>query len=364
MGAVTFAPNPVFMPDFHIRPLSQDLAGAIQHKIDFKTKPVGALGQLETLAHQVALIQQTLTPHLSKPHLLVFAADHGIAREGVSKYPQEVTYQMVLNFLHGGAAINVFCRQHGIELKVVDAGVQGSFADFPAVLDQKIAEGTRSFLYEPAMTDEQCEQALAKGAALAHTVAADGCNVLGFGEMGIANTSAASLLMHRLTGLPLADCLGRGTGVDDEQFRHKAAILHTAAEKHSAISASLDVLATFGGFEIAQMVGAMLAAAEAGLVLLIDGFIASSALLVAAALHPAVLDYCVFCHQSEESGHGRMLAYLNARPLLGLGLRLGEGTGCALAYPLLVSAVSFLNEMASFESAGVSQSEAPQPAAV
>lgn len=344
------------MPDFHIRPLNQELAAAIQHKIDSKTKPVGALGQLEALAQQVALVQQTLTPQLRQPHVLVFAADHGIAAEGVSKYPQEVTYQMVLNFLSGGAAINVFCRQQGMALKVVDAGVKGSFADFPAVINQKIAEGTRSFLHEPAMSAAQCEQALAAGAKLAREVAATGCNVLGFGEMGIANTSAATLLMHRFTGLPLTECLGRGTGLDDEQLSHKAAVLTAAAQQHAAVTNPLEVLATFGGFEIVQMVGAMLGAAEQGLVLLIDGFIATAALLAATALHPTVREYCVFCHQSEESGHRRMLAYLHAQPLLHLSLRLGEGTGCALAYPLLVAAVNFLNEMASFESAGVSQS--------
>jgi nicotinate-nucleotide--dimethylbenzimidazole phosphoribosyltransferase len=309
-------------------------------------------------------VQQTLTPELLKPHVVVFAADHGIAVEGVSKYPQEVTYQMVLNFLSGGAAINVFCRQQGIVLRVVDAGVKGSFTDFPAVLDRKVGEGTRSFLREPAMTNAQCEQALEAGAHLARELAATGCNVLGFGEMGIGNTSAATMLMHRLTGLPLEVCLGRGTGLDDDQLAHKTAVLTAAAATHAAVSAPLDVLATFGGFEIAQMTGAMLAAAEAGLLLLIDGFIATAALLVAAKLHPAVLEYCVFGHQSEETGHRLLLGHLNARPLLSLGLRLGEGTGCALAYPLLQAAVNFFNEMASFESAGVSQAERQPASAV
>ncbi|UOG76952.1 nicotinate-nucleotide--dimethylbenzimidazole phosphoribosyltransferase [Hymenobacter tibetensis] len=348
------------MPNFYIQPLDQKLAAAIQLKLDSKTKPVGALGSLETLAGHVALIQQTLTPQLRSPHVLVFAADHGIAAEGVSKYPQEVTYQMVLNFLSGGAAINVFCRQQGIALKIVDAGVKGSFTEFPAVINQKIAEGTRNFLHEPAMSITQCEQALAAGAKLAREVAATGCNVLGFGEMGIANTSAATLLMHHLTSLPLTECLGRGTGLDDDQLTHKAAILTAAAQQHTATS-PLEILAAFGGFEIVQMAGAMLAAAEQGLILLIDGFIATAALLAATALHPAVREYCVFCHQSEETGHQRMLTYLQAWPLLNLNLRLGEGTGCALAYPLLVAAVSFLNEMASFESAGVSQSTTQTP---
>ncbi|RSK41176.1 nicotinate-nucleotide--dimethylbenzimidazole phosphoribosyltransferase [Hymenobacter perfusus] len=344
---------------FSIRPLNLTLAPEIQHKIDHKTKPLGSLGQLESLAWQIGLIQQTLTPELRRPHLLVFAADHGIAREGVSKYPPEVTYQMVLNFVQEGAAINVFCRQNGITLNIIDAGVAGSFAEYPAVIDQKIAPGTRSFLHEPAMTGPECARALEAGAAVVRRVAATGCNVLGCGEMGIGNTSAATLLMHRFTGLPLAECLGRGTGLDDAQLRHKAAVLTTAAATHAHLTAPLAVLAAVGGFELVQMAGAMLQAAELGMVVLVDGFIATAALLAAAQLHPEVLAYCVFCHQSDEAGHARLLAHLQAKPLLQLGLRLGEGTGCALAYPLLVSAVGFLNEMASFESAGVSQAATP-----
>ncbi|WP_316931424.1 nicotinate-nucleotide--dimethylbenzimidazole phosphoribosyltransferase [Hymenobacter swuensis] len=348
-----------FADMFSIPALNPALAPAIQHKIDHKTKPLGALGQLEGLARQICLIQQTLTPTLHQPHLLVFAADHGIAREGVSKYPPEVTYQMVLNFVQNGAAINVFCRQHGITLKILDAGVAGSFADYPTVIDQKIAPGTRSFLHEPAMTAQECTRALEAGAAVVREVAATGCNVLGCGEMGIGNTSAATLLMHRFTGLPLAECLGRGTGLDDAQLRHKAAVLAAAAETHAHLTEPLDILAACGGFELVQMAGAMLQAAALGMVVLVDGFIATAALLAAARLHPEVLAYCVFCHQSDEAGHARLLAHLGAWPLLQLGLRLGEGTGCALAYPLLLAAVGFLTEMASFESAGVSQAVTP-----
>ena len=337
----------------------QALAAAVQHKIDTKTKPLGALGQLEALARQVALVQQTLAPQLRRPHVLVFAADHGIARAGVSQYPPEVTHQMVRNFAAGGAAINVFCRQNGLGLTIVDAGVRGSFADLGgAVRDEKIAEGTRSFAEGPAMSAAQCADALARGTRLADELHAAGCNVLGVGEMGIGNTSSAAVLMHRLTGRPLADCVGRGTGLDAAGLARKLAVLTQAVAAHPAggptANDPLAVLATFGGFEIAQMAGALLRAAEHRMLLLIDGFIASAALLAAARLAPEILAYCVFCHESDEQGHRLLLAELGGRPLLRLGLRLGEGTGCALAYPLVQAAVNFLNEMASFESAGVS----------
>jgi nicotinate-nucleotide--dimethylbenzimidazole phosphoribosyltransferase len=331
------------------------LAAAIAHKIDTKTKPLGALGQLENLAQQVALVQQTLTPELRQPHVLVFAADHGIAQAGVSQYPPEVTHQMVRNFASGGAAINVFCRQNGVGLTIVDAGVRGSFADLPAVCNKKIAEGTQNFAHVPAMTVTQCADALSRGAQLVDELHAAGCNVLGLGEMGIGNTSSAAVLMHLLTGRPLAECVGRGTGLDAAGVARKLATLTQAVAAHARVGTDpLAVLATFGGFEITQICGALLRAAELRMLLLIDGFIASAALLVAARLAPAVLAYCVFCHESGEQGHRLLLAELGGQPLLRLGLRLGEGTGCALAYPLVQAAVSFLNEMASFESAGVS----------
>jgi len=331
------------------------LAAAIAHKIDTKTKPVGSLGQLESLAKQVALVQQTLTPELRRPHILVFAADHGIAEAGVSQYPPEVTHQMVRNFASGGAAINVFCRQNKLGLTIVDAGVRGSFADLPAVRNEKIAEGTQNFAHAPAMTAAQCADALARGARLVEELHATGCNVLGLGEMGIGNTSSAAVLMHLLTGRPLAECVGRGTGLDAAGVARKLAVLTQAVAAHQLLGLDpLVILATFGGFEIAQICGALLRAAELRILLLLDGFIASAALLVAARLAPAVLTYCVFCHESGEQGHRLLLAELEGQPLLYLGLRLGEGTGCALAYPLVQAAVNFLDEMASFESAGVS----------
>jgi len=314
---------------------------------------LGALGQLESLALQIGLIQNSLTPRLNKPCLMVFAGDHGVATAGVSAYPQSVTAQMVANFLAGGAAINVFARQHGIELLIVDAGVNADLDCHAALIHAKIGKGTRNVLTHPAMTAEQCSKALQIGADLVLKQYDNGCNCIGFGEMGIGNTSAAALLMHTLTGIPLVQCAGRGTGLNDDQLRNKAAVLQQALNRHQGITEPLDVLATFGGFEIAMMAGATLKAAELGMLIPVDGFIAGSALLVASQLHPEVIDYCLFSHESSEQGHQALLKHLNAKALLHLDLRLGEGSGIALAYPLLQSAVLFLNEMATFAEAGV-----------
>ncbi|MEO1409270.1 MAG: nicotinate-nucleotide--dimethylbenzimidazole phosphoribosyltransferase [Bacteroidota bacterium] len=326
----------------------------LQEKIDQKTKPLGALGQLEDLAFRVAWVQQSLTPQLRTPSMLVFAGDHGIARAGVSAYPPEVTHQMVLNFLSGGAAINVFARQHDIALHIVDAGVQFDFPPHPQLIDHKIAPGTRSFLEGPAMSTEQLDRCLALGAQVVDEYVAPENNVLGFGEMGIGNTSAASLLMAVLLDLPLADCVGRGTGLNDAQVQNKLDLLERARAQHPPLTDPREVLRTFGGFEMAQMCGAMLAAGRGDRLLLVDGFIATAVFLVAQRIEPQLIDRAVFCHLSDERAHGRLLAALGGEPLLRLHLRLGEGTGCALAYPLLQSACAFLNEMASFAEAGVS----------
>jgi nicotinate-nucleotide--dimethylbenzimidazole phosphoribosyltransferase len=344
------------MQTFHIEPThNEPLQAALVSQINQKTKPLGALGRLETLALQLGLVQKTERPTLQQPTMLVFAGDHGIVAEGVSPYPQAVTAQMVLNFLNGGAAINVFARQHGFDLHVVDSGVNAVFQPHPLLIDAKLGMGTENFRHQPAMTADQCAQAIARGAQIARDAIAQGCNVLALGEMGIGNTSSASCLMSVLCGLPMHQCVGRGTGLSDKGLQHKLSVLTSALQTHH-VSADdpLQALAVFGGFEVAMMVGALLAAAEARATLLIDGFIATSALLVASKLYPQVIDYCVFAHCSDESGHSMMLAHLSAQPLLHLSLRLGEGTGAVLAYPLLQSAVAFLNEMASFESAGVS----------
>jgi nicotinate-nucleotide--dimethylbenzimidazole phosphoribosyltransferase len=340
---------------FSINPVSSRLKPDLQAKIDQKTKPLGALGQLENLALKIGLIQNTLAPKLTKPTILIFAGDHGIVESGVSAYPQAVTAQMVANFLAGGAAISVFARQHSLELMIVDAGVNADLSSQPQLIDAKIAKGTKNFLTEPAMTSSQCKTAIQKGAELVMQQHQVGCNCIGFGEMGIGNTSSAALLAHCLTGLSMDQCVGRGTGLDDNQLQNKHRVLQQALNFHKDITAPLNVLATFGGFEIAMMVGAYLKAAELGMLIMVDGFIASAALLVAYKLEPLVLDYCVFSHVSSEQGHKALLSYLKAQPLLNLELRLGEGSGIAIAYPLIQSAILFLNEMSTFADAGVDQ---------
>jgi len=330
----------------------------IQHKIDTKTKPLGALGKLEAIAKQVATIQQSLTPQLKQPTILTFAGDHGAAKAGVSAFPQEVTFQMVMNFLNGGAAINAFCQQNQITLHVVDAGVNFDFEAAPGLIDAKVAHGTASYITGTAMTEAQLQDCFDKSAAIVADVAKDGCNVIGFGEMGIGNTASSSLIMSAMCQLPIERCVGRGTGLDDEGMHHKTDLLTQAQALHGDITDPRLVMQTYGGFEIAQMCGAMLAAQKHGMVVMVDGFIATAAYLVAVAINPTLKDHAIFCHTSGEAGHQLMLDHLKVEPLVNLGMRLGEGTGCAVAYPLIQSAVAFLNDMASFESAGVSESDA------
>ena len=346
------------MRSYKIPAVATDLKTALQAKIDGKTKPPGSLGRLEILALQLGLVQNTLAPRLAKPHILVCAGDHGAATAGVSAYPQDVTWQMVENFLAGGAAINVLARQAGITLTVVDSGVNHQFGARPDLIDAKVAPGTANYLEGPAMSAAQRDAAMDHGARMVRALAEGGCNVLGFGEMGIGNTASASLITHCLTGASLATCVGRGTGLDDAGLERKRMLLAQALPRYTgAKDDALAVLAQFGGFEIAMLAGAMLAAAEQRMLLLIDGFIVTAALLVAARISPAILGYCVFAHLSDEAGHAVQLKHLDAKPLLQLGMRLGEGTGAALAYPLVLAAAAFLNEMASFESAGVSNKE-------
>ncbi|HEY4062646.1 MAG TPA: nicotinate-nucleotide--dimethylbenzimidazole phosphoribosyltransferase [Puia sp.] len=338
----------------------------LQHLIDNKTKPLGALGRLEELALQIGVIQGVVRPEIRKPAILVFAGDHGIAATGlVNPYPQSVTAQMVLNFIAGGAAINVFCRQHELGLVVVDAGVNfdfdaGVISDQPTpgkLLSRKIAHGTRNYLEEDAMSAEQVQQALEAGAEIVRDLFAQGCNCIGLGEMGIGNTSSASLIMSFVTGIPVEECVGRGTGVNDEQLEKKKETLREVFRRHlpavAATPGSLSILQKVGGFEIAMMTGVYLEAARLKMIILVDGFITTSALLLAGLLDAQVQEHCIFSHTSGESGHVKMLEYLGASPLLDLHMRLGEGSGAAMAYPLVQSAVLFLREMASFESAGV-----------
>ncbi|MCH2231826.1 MAG: nicotinate-nucleotide--dimethylbenzimidazole phosphoribosyltransferase [Crocinitomicaceae bacterium] len=326
----------------------------IQHKIDFKTKPVGALGTLEKLALQIGQVQNSISPTLNNPTIAVFAGDHGIVNEEVSAYPQEVTFQMVMNFLQGGAAINVFSRQNKIQLKIVDAGVNFNFEPCGKLIDAKIAFGTKSYLQEKAMTKIQLQQCLGKGTEIVNAIFEANCNIIGFGEMGIGNTSSATMLMSYICDLPIEKCVGRGTGLNDVQLEHKINTLKKVQSFHGIISDPQEILQTFGGFEIAQMCGAMLAAYANKMLILVDGFIASSAFLVAHKINPKIISNAIFCHLSDEFGHQNLLDYLKVEPLLKLNMRLGEGTGCAVAYPIIESAVSFLNKMATFESADIS----------
>lgn len=333
------------------------LADELQHKIDFKTKPLGALGFLENLAHKIGMVQQTTSPKLIKPHMVVFAADHGIATAGVSAYPQEVTYQMVMNFLGGGAAINVFCKQNNIDIKIVDAGVNFDFPEGLNLIHKKVRKSSRNMLDEPAMTSEEYQQALENGKSVVKEIAENGSNVIGFGEMGIGNTSASSLMMSQLFDIPIENCVGRGTGLNDSQLQNKIDTLSKAIEKYPHLKTADEIAQTFGGLEIAQMIGAMQEAYHQNMLILIDGFIATVAISVLFKKSTGILNNCIFCHVSDEFAHIKLLELLNQKALLNLNLRVGEGTGCALAYPIIQSAVNFLNEMSSFEDANVSNKE-------
>lgn len=335
------------------------LTTALQHKLDNKTKPLGSLGRLESLALKLGQILGTETPALELPQMVVFAADHGLATRGVSAFPSDVTWQMVENFLAGGAAVSVLARQHGLALTVVDCGVKHDFLEgLPAgatragLQVRKAALGTADSSAQAAMTPAQCRQAIAHGHELVKNLPG---NTILLGEMGIGNTSAASLLLAKLTGLDIAQCTGAGTGLDAAAVLRKTNILREVIVRHAALTDPLDVLAAVGGLEIATMVGAVLQAAHERRVVVVDGFITTSAVLVAHALAPAVLQRCVFAHRSGERGHEFMLQHLGVQALLDLGLRLGEGSGAALAWPLLQSACAILRDMASFESAGVSE---------
>ena len=356
---MTFTPPPI--ANIH----APELAAQLQQAWNQKTKPQGSLGALEALGQQIGLIQQTVKPRLVQPQLLVFAGDHGLAAQGVSAYPSDVTWQMVENFLAGGAAVSVLARQHGLALQVVDAGVAHQFKPRAGLINRKVALGTDDASKGPAMTQAQCYQALQDGCDV---VASLPGNAVLLGEMGIGNTSSAALLMSRLTQEPVTACMGRGTGLDDVGLLRKQQVLKAVLQRHPEATEPLQALAAFGGFEIAMMVGACLQAASQRRVVVVDGFISGAAVLTAAKLHPAVLGYCVFAHRSAEQGHRLMLDHLarstasswalnRVGPLLNLGLRLGEGSGAALAWPLVQSAVGLLGEMASFESAGVSNKD-------
>lgn len=343
------------MRTFDIQHPDESLREDIQRKIDNLNKPKGSLGRLESLAMQVCLIQQTLSPSLAHPCHLLLGGDHGIEREGVSVSPREVTWQQMINFTKGGGGVNMFCRQHGFDLSIVDVGVDYDLSAYPAILNRKIARGTKNFLYEPAMSKTEYEQALSVGIDLVDDCKEKGCRILSIGEMGIANTSPSSIWMHLFTGIPLKDCIGAGAGLDTIGIRHKYEILQRAVENYKLCTTNYPPIPYFGGFEMVTAIGAMLRAAELHLIILIDGFIMTACAMAACHLYPHAKDYMIFTHCGDESGHQRMLDALDAEPLLRLGLRLGEGTGALCAFPIIDSAVRMMNEMNNFDNANITR---------
>lgn len=335
------------------------MKAVIQEKIDNLNKPKGSLGRLEELAMQICLIQQTLTPSLDHPCHLLLGGDHGIEREGVSVSPREVTWQQMINFTRDGGGVNMFCRQHGFKLRIVDAGVDYDLSAVEGIINRKIARGTKNFLYEPAMSEEEFNQAIQIGSNLVDDCYAEGCHILSIGEMGIANTSPSSIWMHLFGNIPLKDCIGAGAGLDTPGIRHKFEVLSKAVEQFNRSNEQpikpIITLRYFGGFEMIAAIGAMLRAAELHLIILIDGFIMTACALATIRLYPASQDYMIFTHCGDESGHQKMLDIIGAKPLLHLGLRLGEGTGALCAFPIIDSAVRMMNEMNNFQKANITK---------
>lgn len=343
------------MRTFHIQSPDEGIKPLLVDKINNLAKPKGSLGVLEEIALRVGLIQQTLSPSLQHPHNLVFAADHGIVVEGVSASPKEVTWQQLSNFLRGGAGINFLCRQHGFRLMLIDAGVDYDFPYEKGIVNMKVRKGTRNFLHEPAMTHEELCLCIDRGAQCTDIVHQAGCNVISLGEMGIANTSASSLWMHRLTGIPLEACVGVGSGLNTAGVQHKLNILRQTLNNHPPTTHPQEVMRRFGGYEMAMSVGAMLRAAELHMTILVDGFIMTNCMLAASRLYPEVLQYALFGHLGDELGHKALIEHLGVRPLLQLDLRLGEGSGAVCAYPIVDSAVRMMNEMETFEHAAITK---------
>ena len=347
------------MTKFNIHKPDDKMRQAIIDKIDNLNKPKGSLGRLEELALQICLIEQTLHPTLHNPCHILFGADHGIEREGVSVSPRQVTWQQMINFTRGGGGVNMFCRQHGFKLRIIDVGVDYDLAMYPDIINRKIANGTANFLYEPAMSIEQYQQALNVGAEMADACFNDGSDIICIGEMGIANTSPSSIWMSLFGNIPLEECVGAGAGLDNEGIRHKYEVLNKAIEnfKSSGLDCSNteNIIRYFGGFEMVAAIGAMLRAAECHLVIMVDGFIMTACAIAVSRLYPDIVDYMIFGHSGDEGGHARMLGLLGAKPLLSLGLRLGEGTGALCSFPIIDSAVRMITEMNNFQNANITK---------
>ena len=343
------------MKTFYITLPDEQIRTAITEKINNLTKPKGSLGTLEELALQAGMIQQTLSPSLRCPQNIIFCADHGIEAEGVSVSPREVTWQQTIHFTQGNGGVNFLCRQHGFKLKVVDAGVDYDLPTDRGIYPYKIRKGSRNFLHEPAMTEEEMNLCIERGAEIVRICHEEGSNVLSFGEMGIGNTSASSLWMTCFTNIPLQQCVGAGSGLNNEGIRHKYKILKQALDNYTGDGSPLEIIRHFGGYEMVMAIGAMLQAAELKMIILVDGFIMTNCILAASKLYPEVLAYAVFGHCGDESGHRLVLDALGAKPLINLGLRLGEGTGAICAFPILDSAIRMINEMDSFIGASVTK---------
>ncbi|MBQ8486282.1 MAG: nicotinate-nucleotide--dimethylbenzimidazole phosphoribosyltransferase [Prevotella sp.] len=341
------------MSQFDISAPNEAIRPLLQEKIDNLSKPKGALGRLEELAMQIGLIQQTLSPTIEHPCHLLFGGDHGIEREGVSVSPREVTWQQMVNFTRGGGGVNMFCRQHGFRLRIIDVGVDHDLSQVEGIIDRKMALGTRNFRHEPAMSTDEYHRALNVGAEMVDACVAEGCHLLSIGEMGVGNTSPSSVWMHLLCGIPLEQCIGAGAGLDSPGMRHKLEVLSESVGRYR--DTSVPPIPYFGGFEMVAAVGTMLRAAERQLVILIDGFIMTACALAAVSLCPAAKHYMIFTHCGDESGHRLMLEAMNVRPLLHLGLRLGEGTGALCAFPIVDSAVRMINEMRNFKDAEITK---------
>lgn len=336
------------MQQFNIKKPNDTIRPILQEKIDNLTKPKGSLGMLEDLALQIGWIQQSLEPKLANPTHIMFASDHGITAEGVSVSPQEVTYQMIVNFWEGGAGINFLARQHNFEMKVVDAGVNFDFKPEDPLIHKKIRKSTRNYLHESAMTESEMDQAIQIGAEVVQQCFDEGCNVISFGEMGISNTSSSALWMTYLTGIPLDKCTGAGCDYTGNIVSHKYKVLKQCMDNYKGDGSAKDIMRYFGGYEMVMTVGGMLKAAELGMIILIDGFIMTNCLLMASTFNKEVLSYCIYGHLGDEAGHKLLIDYLNAKPILNIGLRLGEGSGAICAYPIVESAVRMINEMSSF----------------
>ena len=347
------------MRHFSIERPDFGLCEDIQKKIDHLNKPKGSLGTLEEIAMQLCLIQHTMTPKLCHPCHFLFGADHGIEREKVSVSPREITWQQMINFTRGGGGVNMFCRQYGFDLKIVDVGVDYDLSKVPGIINRKIALGTNNFLYGPAMTEEQMEQAIAVGVEMVDKAIAEGSNIVCMGEMGIANTSPSSVWMSLFENVPLEECVGAGAGLDNEGIRHKYDVLKRSVDKYLSMAPIDDTveyaIRYFGGFEMVAAIGTMLRAAERKITIMVDGFIMSACALAAIRLYPAAFDYMIFGHKGDEGGHARMLQLMGAKPLLALGLRLGEGTGALCSYGIIESAVRMVREMNNFDNAHITK---------